>query len=52
MECDVIAVLTCVFFRGMGHSSCPEEMDDVEAFIRSRLPALGEKAQDRGKPEL
>ncbi len=24
---------------GMGHSACPEEMDDVEDFILARLPA-------------
>jgi hypothetical protein len=33
----------------MGHSACPEELDEVEEFIRARLPALGE---DAGKSEL
>lgn len=36
----------------MGHSACPEELDEVEEFLRSRLPALGGKAQDQGKTEL
>jgi hypothetical protein len=36
----------------MGHSACPEELDEVEEFIRSRLPPLGDKAQDQGKAEL
>lgn len=26
--------------RGMEHSACLEEFDDVEAFLSSRLPAL------------
>ncbi|KAL1875707.1 hypothetical protein VTK73DRAFT_9962 [Phialemonium thermophilum] len=26
-------------YEGMGHSACPEELDDVEAFLRERLPA-------------
>jgi hypothetical protein len=33
----------------MGHSACPEEMDDVEAFLTERLPALG---STEAKPEL
>ncbi len=36
--------------RGMGHSACLEELDDVEAFLRERLPALGNKPAE--KPEL
>lgn len=34
--------------RNMGHSACPEELDDVEAFLRERLPALGDKADKPG----
>jgi hypothetical protein len=33
----------------MVHSACPEELDDVEAFLRERLPALG---NDGAKSEL
>jgi hypothetical protein len=33
----------------MAHSACPEELDDVEAFLRKRLPALG---NDGAKSEL
>jgi hypothetical protein len=36
----------------MTHSSCPEEMDEVQDFLMSRLPPLGNKAQDQGKAEL
>ena len=35
--------------RDMGHSACLEELDDVEAFLRERLPALG---NGEGKSEL
>lgn len=28
-------------YAGMAHSACLEELDDVEAFLASRLPALG-----------
>jgi len=31
----------------MGHSACPEEIDDVEAFLSERLPPVNE-----GKAEL
>lgn len=34
--------------RDMGHSACLEELDDIEAFLRQRLPALG----NEGKSEL
>ncbi|KAI1848263.1 hypothetical protein JX266_005976 [Neoarthrinium moseri] len=30
-------------YPGMGHSACLEELDEVEAFLGSRLPALGEE---------
>ncbi|ETS84360.1 Acyl-protein thioesterase 1 [Pestalotiopsis fici W106-1] len=30
-------------YPGMAHSACLEELDDVEAFLASRLPALGEE---------
>jgi predicted esterase len=30
-------------YQGMAHSACLEELDDVEAFLSSRLPALGEE---------
>jgi hypothetical protein len=33
----------------MGHSACLEELDDVEAFLRERLPVLGD---NEGKSEL
>jgi len=33
--------------RDMAHSACPEELDDVEAFLKERLPA-----KDSGKTEL
>lgn len=39
-------------YPGMTHSACPEELDEVEQFLRSRLPALGDKALDQGKSEL
>ncbi|KAK3393043.1 Phospholipase/carboxylesterase/thioesterase [Podospora didyma] len=32
----------------MGHSACPEELDDVEAFLRQRLPPLG-KGSDKSE---
>ncbi len=32
---------------GMAHSACQEELDEVEAFLHSRLPPQEEK-----KPEL
>jgi lysophospholipase-1 len=34
--------------RQMGHSACLEELDDIEAFLKERLPALG----NEGKSEL
>lgn len=36
-------------YEGMGHSACLEELDEVESFLRSRLPPLG---KDAGKSEL
>ncbi|GAB1312160.1 Acyl-protein thioesterase 1 [Madurella fahalii] len=36
-------------YEGMGHSACLEELDEVEAFLRERLPALG---NNEAKPEL
>jgi hypothetical protein len=33
----------------MPHSACLEELDDVEAFLKERLPALG---NSEGKSEL
>ncbi|EEY16101.1 acyl-protein thioesterase [Verticillium alfalfae VaMs.102] len=30
---------TLKIYPGMPHSACPEELDDVEAFLRERLPA-------------
>ncbi|KAK4125042.1 Phospholipase/carboxylesterase [Parathielavia appendiculata] len=32
---------TLKIYKDMEHSACPEELDDVEAFLRERLPALG-----------
>lgn len=37
------------YIRDLGHSSSPEEMDDVENFLKERLPP---KAADEGKSEL
>ncbi|KAK0729716.1 Phospholipase/carboxylesterase/thioesterase [Lasiosphaeris hirsuta] len=28
-------------YRGMAHSACPEELEEVEAFLTDKLPALG-----------
>ncbi|KAK4102693.1 Phospholipase/carboxylesterase [Parathielavia hyrcaniae] len=36
-------------YKDMGHSACLEELDDVEAFLRERLPASGDSD---AKPEL
>ncbi len=33
----------------MEHSACLEELDEVEAFLKARLPALG---NSEGKSEL
>ncbi|KAK3941941.1 Phospholipase/carboxylesterase/thioesterase [Diplogelasinospora grovesii] len=35
-------------YKGMGHNACLEELDEVEAFLRERLPALD---KDGEKPE-
>lgn len=44
------------FDRGLAHSASLEELDDVEAFLRERLPASGDKAataaEGDGKSEL
>ena len=31
------------FYRGMEHSACPEEVDDVEKFLNERIPEVGDK---------
>ncbi|KAK0613138.1 Phospholipase/carboxylesterase/thioesterase [Bombardia bombarda] len=36
-------------YPGMGHSACLEELNNVEAFLRERLPEVDKKD---GKPEL
>ncbi|KAL1843906.1 hypothetical protein VTJ49DRAFT_6849 [Mycothermus thermophilus] len=38
-------------YEGMQHSACLEELDDIEAFLKERLPPLGGNDGD-GKPEL
>ncbi|KAK3331026.1 Phospholipase/carboxylesterase/thioesterase [Apodospora peruviana] len=40
---------TFKIYPGMGHSACPTEMNDVENFLKERLPALDKKD---GKSEL
>jgi len=40
---------TMKLYDDMGHSACLEELDDVEAFLTERLPALGD---NEGKSEL
>ncbi|KAH9884006.1 Phospholipase/carboxylesterase/thioesterase [Xylariomycetidae sp. FL2044] len=35
--------LTFKLYPGMGHSACLEELDEVEAFLGSRLPPKGEE---------
>jgi hypothetical protein len=35
----------------MAHTACLEELDDVEAFLKERLPALGPEVE-KGKSEL
>ncbi|EGY21156.1 acyl-protein thioesterase [Verticillium dahliae VdLs.17] len=43
MSADMLKKLgfdvTLKIYPGMPHSACPEELDDVEAFLRARLPA-------------
>lgn len=43
-------------YKGLAHSASLEELDDVEAFLRERLPGLGDKAgtaaEGDGKSEL
>ncbi|KAL2020997.1 hypothetical protein VTK56DRAFT_7771 [Thermocarpiscus australiensis] len=41
--------VTLKVYEGMDHLACLEELDDVEAFLRERLPALG---NNDAKPEL
>ena len=38
--------------RGMGHSACLEELDDVESFLGKQLPPKGDAAAETGKSEL
>ncbi|KPM41962.1 Acyl-protein thioesterase 1 [Neonectria ditissima] len=33
-------------YPGMGHSACLEELDDVEVFLRERLPPVGEREKE------
>lgn len=40
-----------IYQSGLGHSAALEELDDVEAFLKERLPPKGESAED-GKSEL
>ena len=30
-------------FRGLEHSATPEEIDDVEKFLKETIPAIGDK---------
>lgn len=30
-------------YRGLEHSAAPEEIDDVEAYLNQRIPAVGDK---------
>lgn len=44
-----------MYCRGLGHSAALEELDDVEAFLKERLPPKGDsvdKAAEEGKSEL
>ncbi|TPX14477.1 uncharacterized protein E0L32_005441 [Thyridium curvatum] len=36
-------------YEGMGHSACLEELDEVEAFLRKQLPALGGKSEEKSE---
>lgn len=36
-------------YAGLAHSAEPQEMDDVEAFIRERLPPLGNGKDEKSK---
>ncbi|KAI1351076.1 phospholipase/Carboxylesterase [Xylaria sp. FL0043] len=38
--------VTMKLFPGMPHSACPEELDEVEAFIHSRVPPQEEKKSE------
>jgi len=40
LEEQGIANLQFKEYPGMGHSSCPQEMSDVGAFLKARIPAL------------
>jgi len=31
------------FYKGMEHSACPEEIDDVEKYLNERIPEVGDK---------
>ncbi|KAL2269471.1 hypothetical protein VTJ83DRAFT_1655 [Remersonia thermophila] len=39
-------------YQGMQHSACLEELDDIEAFLKARLPPLGNNKDGDAKPEL
>ncbi|KAI2634870.1 Phospholipase/carboxylesterase [Hypomontagnella submonticulosa] len=38
--------VTMKLYPGMAHSACPEELDEVEAFLRARLPPQGDKKSE------
>ncbi len=38
-------------YEGMEHSACPEELDDVEAFLNERLPKLRKTDKDNKSTE-
>ncbi|KAI1380034.1 Phospholipase/carboxylesterase [Hypoxylon crocopeplum] len=38
--------VTMKLYQGMGHSACPEELDEVEAFLRARLPPQADKKSE------
>ncbi|KAK4452916.1 Phospholipase/carboxylesterase/thioesterase [Podospora aff. communis PSN243] len=42
--------VTFKVYEDLGHSATPEELDDVEEFLKNALPPKGGKAE--GKPEL
>ncbi|KAI1097725.1 Phospholipase/carboxylesterase/thioesterase [Jackrogersella minutella] len=38
--------ITFKLYPGMAHSACVEELDEVEAFLRARLPPEGDKKSE------
>lgn len=56
LDGDAHAVANFTTHRGLAHSASLEELDDVEAFLREKLPASGDKAgasaDGDGKSEL